>query len=73
VTLGEFLEILSASYVIGITRDADGSVIIDCDHGYRDRTVSIIPGPIADTDVLDPEVAKTVCRELRVSTDILGP
>jgi hypothetical protein len=73
VTLGQFLEALRrAPYDITITRNADGSVFIECDHGYRDRWWTTIAGPIADNDALDPEVARAACRELGISPGILG-
>ena len=74
MTLRQFLDRLqSAPFVLNISRQShDNSIFIECDHGFRDATWSIISANIGEDEPLDDEVARAVCRELRIPPDAVG-
>mgnify|MGYP001591766840 CR=1 FL=1 len=73
MTVSEFLDRVSHTrFVVSFYREADGSIFLECDHGFRDAAWSRIRGPIADDELLDDVVARTVCLDLRIPPGDIG-
>ena len=72
MTVREFLTRLGARHAIVETRRADGAIEIQLDRGFRDATWSLIAAPAIDTDPLDDEAVRAICRELLIPASDVG-
>lgn len=73
MTVREFRDRLSRTrFVVTITREPDGALFLEVDHGYRDLARAWLRPPCADDDDLDEDLARLLCRDLRIPSVDVG-